>query len=84
MVKSLTRGIINLMRLSIYLVQIILGVLLMIAILLQHKGSGVGSSFGGDSGMYRSKRGAEKIIFYATIVISALFVLSALIGLLIK
>lgn len=69
------------MKLGITLIQEILGVLLIIVILLQHKGSGIGSSFGGDSSLYRSKRGAEKIIFYATIAIASLFILSALIGL---
>lgn len=69
------------MKLGITLVQVILGVLLIIVILLQHKGSGIGSTFGGDSSIYRSKRGAEKIIFYATIAIASLFILFALIGL---
>lgn len=69
------------MKLGITLIQEILGVLLIIVILLQHKGSGIGSSFGGDSSLYRSRRGAEKIIFYATIAIASLFILFALIGL---
>lgn len=72
------------MKLGITLIQEILGLLLIVVILLQHKGSGIGSSFGGDSSLYRSKRGAEKIIFYATIGIASLFILSALIGLAIE
>lgn len=72
------------MKLTISLIQVILAVFLIIVILLQHKGSGIGASFGGDSSLYRSRRGAEKIIFYATIVIASLFILSALIGLAVK
>lgn len=67
-----------------FVVQIILGVLLVLAIILQQKGGGVGTSFGGDSSFYRTRRGAEKILFYGTIVLSVLFVFFALVGLIIK
>lgn len=50
-----------------------LSVLLIISILLQQKGQGLGSSIGGGFMEYSTKRGAEKIIFYATIVIAILF-----------
>lgn len=64
------------------LIQIILGVLLILVIIIQQKGSGMGSTFGGDLGFYRTKRGAEKMLFYATIILSVAFILSSLIGLL--
>ncbi len=70
------------MKPVISLVQIVLGVLLIIVIIIQQKGAGMGSAFGADLGFYRTKRGAEKLLFYATIVLSALFVLSSIIGLL--
>ncbi len=54
--------------------QIILSVLLIAGILLQQKGTGLSSAFGGSSMEYSTKRGAEKIIFYATIVITVLFI----------
>jgi protein translocase SecG subunit len=38
----------------------------------------LGGAFGGDSAVYRTKRGAEKIIFRATIVLIALFMISTL------
>lgn len=69
------------MKPVLYIVQIILGVLLILIIILQQKGSGLGSAFGGDLGFYRTKRGAEKLLFYATIVLSSAFILSSLIGL---
>lgn len=62
----------------LHIFQIIIAILLMILILLQQKGAGLGAAFGSDSSIYRTKRGAEKIIFIATIVLSALFFLSAL------
>ncbi len=51
----------------------ILAVLLIVLILIQQRGSGIGSIFGGDDAVYRTKRGAEKIIFVATIVVAVLF-----------
>jgi len=63
------------------LIQIILGVLLIIVILLQSKGTGLGSTFGGELGMYRTKRGAEKLLFRLTIVLTVLFVLASVLGL---
>lgn len=56
--------------------QIVLAILLIVTILLQQRGSGLGMAFGGESNVYRSKRGMEKIIFYATIVIAVLFCLT--------
>lgn len=51
----------------------ILAVFLIVLILIQQRGSGIGSIFGGDDAVYRTKRGAEKIIFIATIVVAVLF-----------
>lgn len=66
---------------SVFLfVQIFFGVLLILCILMQQKGAGLGSSFGGDGGLYRTKRGAEKVLFRATIALSILFMLSILLG----
>lgn len=70
------------MKPLISLIQIIVGVLLIVVIIIQQKGSGLGSAFGGDLGFYRTKRGAEKLLFYTTFVLSAIFILLALIGLL--
>lgn len=64
------------------IIQIILSVLLVITILLQHRGTGLGGAFGGESNVYRSKRGIEKFLFYVTIVLAVLFVTAAIINLL--
>jgi preprotein translocase subunit SecG len=55
------------------IIQMILAVLLVIFILIQQRGAGMGGIFGGDGGVYRTKRGAEKFIFTTTIVLAILF-----------
>jgi len=67
--------------LIIYLqiVQIIISICLMAAILLQVKGQGLGGIFGGrDSGIYKTRRGAERTLFNLTIILVVLFFLFAL------
>lgn len=44
-----------------------------LAILLQAKGAGLGAVFGGEGNVYRTKRGAEKVLFIATIVLAIIF-----------
>ncbi|MEK7644657.1 MAG: preprotein translocase subunit SecG [Patescibacteria group bacterium] len=55
------------------LTQLLLAVLLIVAILLQQKGAGLGSAFGGSGSIYTTRRGVDKLLFQITIVISALF-----------
>lgn len=57
---------------------IVLSFLLMIVVLLQGKGSGVGMAFGGDSNMYRTKRGVDRVLSIATIVLAALLFVGTL------
>ncbi len=66
----------------IYLIQIILAIILIVLIILQSKGAGLGSTFGGDMGFYSTKRGAEKILFILTFIIAGLFLISSLVGIL--
>jgi len=56
------------------LIQLAVGVLLVIAILSQSKGVGLGNVFGGSDTIYRTKRGLEKWVFYSTIVLASIFV----------
>ena len=65
----------------LYIIQIILGVLLILVIIIQQKGTGLGTAFGGDLSFYRTRRGAEKLLFYTTIVLATLFILISIIGL---
>ena len=55
------------------IILIIVAILLIISILLQQRGSGLGAAFGGEGNVYMAKRGAEKVIFWASIVLSILF-----------
>lgn len=66
------------------IVQIVVAILLIIVILLQSKGSGLGSAFGGNSSVYLTKRGAEKKLFYTTIVLATIFFLVSLASVILK
>ncbi len=55
--------------------QMIVSIALMASILLQSRGAGLGATFGGDSSVYRSRRGIEKRLFQFTIVLAVLFVI---------
>jgi preprotein translocase subunit SecG len=59
-------------------------ILMITVILLQSQGSSLGTAFGGESNAYRSKRGAERVLFNATIVLGVVFVLSLILSLLSK
>lgn len=54
-------------------VQIVVALLLVLCILLQMQGSGIGGAFGGTSQVYRSKRSVEKVLVTVTIVLTVLF-----------
>jgi protein translocase SecG subunit len=53
-------------------------------ILIQSRGQSLGATFGGDTNFYRSRRGAEAVVFNATIVFAVLFVLSVGLSILAK
>lgn len=65
--------------------QIVLSLLLIIGVVLQNRGASLGGAFGGDNfaSTFYKRRGAEKFLFHATIVVTILFVLSAALGFLI-
>lgn len=60
--------------------QILLSIALMAAILLQARGTGLSGTFGGDSAVYRSRRGVERRLWQFTIVLLVLFILFALVA----
>ncbi|OGN18802.1 MAG: preprotein translocase subunit SecG [Candidatus Yanofskybacteria bacterium RIFCSPHIGHO2_12_FULL_41_9] len=53
--------------------QIIISALLIVTILLQQKGGGLSGAFGGGMMEYSTRRGAERGIFYASIILAVLF-----------
>ena len=58
--------------------QLIVSIALTLSVLLQSRGSGLGGTFGGDSAVYRSRRGIERRLWQFTIVLMALFVMFSL------
>lgn len=60
--------------------QAVVAVLLSLSILLQNRGSGLGSAFGGDLGGYYTKRGFERFLVYATIGLAIAFVILGIIN----
>lgn len=65
------------MQIALRITHIIISVLLVSVILLQSKGVGLSAAFGGGGEVFRTKRGAEKIIFMMTIVLAILFALTS-------
>lgn len=58
------------------------GVLMIICILLQQRGASLGAGFGSSGELYTTRRGLDKSLFEATIILAVVFVLSILAGLL--
>lgn len=58
-------------------VLIVLSIALSIAILLQSRSAGMSSAFGGGADGFNIRRGSEKQIFQATIVLAAAFLITA-------
>ena len=54
-------------------IEAIVAVLLSLAILLQQRASGLGQAFGGSGATYVQRRGAEKLLFQVTVVLSVIF-----------
>ena len=63
---------------------VISAALMILFILIQSRGQSLGAAFGGDTSFYRSRRGAEAVIFNATIVTAVIFVLSVILSILSK
>ena len=55
------------------IVQIVVAVALVVSILMQARGAGLGSVFGGTGAVFKTRRGIDKLLFRITIVFSVLF-----------
>jgi protein translocase SecG subunit len=65
--------------------QIILSIVLVIAILLQQSGAGVGGALGGSDGSFHhTRRGFEKFLFYVSVVSGILFAVTAFLAVVLK
>lgn len=58
------------------------GVLMILCVLLQQRGASLGAGFGSSGELYTTRRGLDKSLFDATIVLAVIFVLSIMAGLL--
>ncbi len=64
---------------------IIISVLLILSVILQSKGAGLGGLTGADAGtVFTARRGVERTLFWTTIILSALFFILVLIILIIS
>lgn len=59
---------------------IIIAITLIGIVLVQGQGSGLGSAFGGDAGIYRTRRGVEKTLYNLTAILAGLFLLLSLVS----
>ncbi|KKQ79328.1 MAG: Preprotein translocase, SecG subunit [Candidatus Moranbacteria bacterium GW2011_GWD2_38_7] len=58
----------------ITIAQLVVALGLTVSILMQNRGSGLSSAFGGDFGGYYTKRGVEKFLFYVSIFLGVCFI----------
>ena len=61
--------------------QLVISVLLIVTVILQSRGSDAGLAFGGGGETFRSKRGLERVLFYATIILAVLFAANSILAL---
>lgn len=62
--------------------QVIVAILLIGSILVQRSGEGLGATFGGSGGgVFYAKRGAEKFLFIASIILAGLFIIVSVLNL---
>jgi len=66
------------------IIQIITSVLIVVFILLQQRGTELGSTFGQGGGFYGTMRGVQKKLYWATIILIVFFVALAILNLRIK
>ncbi len=69
------------MQANLNIAQIILSIALIVIVLFQVRGGGLGGIFGQQSGVYRTRRGVEKILFQLTIVFLVVFLVISILSL---
>lgn len=57
----------------LFILEIIVGILLIVAVTLQMQGAGLSTAFGGSGEFYRSKRSIERLLVWATGILAGLF-----------
>jgi len=71
------------MNTILYYTQLAVSVILIVLIAVQQRGAALGAGFGGGGEVYSTKRGAQKKIYYATIVATTIFLVLGVLNVLI-
>lgn len=69
---------------ALLILEIILSISIVSCIMLQSQGSGLGAAMGGGGETFHTRRGLEKVIFIATIVLSVVFTINSLVLLMLR
>lgn len=72
------------MKNFLLVLNIIFSVLIVVFILIQGRGAGLGSAWGGGGEMFQTRRGMEKIILWLTTILIIIFLIVSLINLFVK
>jgi len=72
------------LRTYLSIIQILIASALIAITVLQGRGAGLGSLFGGDSSIYRTRRGIEKTLFNLTIILAVIFAITSLLNVLVQ
>ena len=67
----------------LFYTQIIVSIILIVLIAIQQRGAALGAGFGGGGEVYSTKRGAQKKIYYATIVLATVFLVLGVLNIII-
>lgn len=67
------------MQNTVLIIHVVIGMLFVLCVLIQDKGSGLSAALGGTGGFYASQRGAAKVIHYITMVLCVVFFATALV-----
>lgn len=72
------------MTVYLNIIQIIISIALIALTVMQSKGAGLGRMLGGDSSIYRTRRGVEKTMFNLTVILAVVFFLTSLLSVILQ
>lgn len=68
------------LKTGITIAQIIVAILVVVTILMQNRGEGLGSFFGGGGEIFRTRRGVENLMYYVSVGLSVLLVILSIVN----
>ncbi len=68
------------MQTALNIMQMVVAVFLTVAVLLQNRGAGLSGAFGPQAGVFRTRRGVERILFRLTIALAVVFIVVSLLN----